>query len=102
MIMEITNENLVDAFRKSGRTQIEFCREHDIEIEKLRYYLYKKGKQAARKNSKGQKHTPSASFISFDSPGPLRIDKLSATIIHGRFTLTEISNLIHSLAAANA
>lgn len=100
--MDINDENLVDAFRKSGKTQAEFCREHAIAIQKLQYYLYKKGKTTVKLSSRGHNHTLPPSFISFKTRGHHHTDTLSATIIHGRFTLAEISNLIHSLVAANA
>lgn len=97
--MDINNGNLVEAFRKSGKTQIEFCSEHNIELEKLRYYLYKKGKQSVKRSQKKRTvQLKPASFISFKAPVPAEAsEKLNATIIYGKFSIAEISKLIRSL-----
>jgi hypothetical protein len=56
--MEINNANLVEAFRLSGLTQGKFCKENGIALERLRYYLYKKGRSKAgvKKSTQDRKH----------------------------------------------
>ena len=40
--MRVERKGLAEKFRKSGQTQDVFCKEHEINIHTLRYYLYKK------------------------------------------------------------
>jgi hypothetical protein len=100
--MSMTNNQLVSAFRRSGKTQEDFCAEHGISPHKLRYYLYKKGNRV--KPSPPERLStpailqPSPSFISFDHHTGHRNDsRQSFTIITGRFTIDEMGHLIRAM-----
>ena len=101
--MSIANDQLIPAFRKSGKTQEDFCAEHGISPHKLRYYLYKRGKRIQslrpKRHLKPAMPTQSApSFISFNHNTNHRSDKKQAfTIITGRFTINEMAQLLRAL-----
>jgi hypothetical protein len=87
--MEHTKQNIVEAFRSSGQTQQQFCTTHDISIERLRYYLYKKGSRKTADKSKQLKPT----FITF---APTESSQ-HCTIIHGTFTASSLAALVKEL-----
>jgi hypothetical protein len=100
--MSITNDQLVPAFRKSGKTQEDFCMEYGISPNKLRYYLYKKVNQSKpslpERLSKPTIPHPSPSFISFDHHTDSRSDTRQAfTIITGRFSINEMGKLLRAM-----
>jgi hypothetical protein len=65
--MELTNEMLIPTFRASGLTQKEFCKVHNISLEKLRYHLYRK-KKVQIKNGKLLSSKTGPAFITFEKP----------------------------------
>ena len=100
--MSITNDQLVTAFKKSAKTQEDFCAEHGISPHKLRYYLYKRGKRVKtilpERHSKPTIPQSAPSFISFDHRTCNRSDtKHACTIITGRFTINEMGQLLRAL-----
>jgi hypothetical protein len=100
--VEITKDNIVELFRSSGKTQYSFCKDNEIEIERLRYYLYKKPrreKTALIALKKEKVLPPSPAFISFNNINTPSLQKPqntrhSVTIIQGQFTITEIASLL--------
>jgi hypothetical protein len=103
--MDITNDQLAAAFKRSGKSQDEFCAQHDITIHKLRYYLYKKGKKV-RKSPKSDRmplvgHQQAApAFISFKTES--RSDHTHAvTIVTARFTTEELATLLRAMEAGS-
>lgn len=99
--MELTNEMLIPTFRASGLTQKEFCKVHNVSLEKLRYHLYRK-KKVQIKNGKLLSSKKGSAFITFEKPqkSELKQDKengKTCTIIHGRFNPKELAALIHEL-----
>ena len=52
--MDQAYETLVTQFRESGLTQETFCKNNDISVERLRYYLYKKKTAIARNDNHGR------------------------------------------------
>jgi hypothetical protein len=101
MDMEFSNETLAEAFKASGLTQQQFCDKHEIKLERLRYYLYKKVKKSNRAHSKQREQSASPAFISFDkisSPQDCNISNKSAcTIIHGNFSIEDLASFISVL-----
>ena len=100
--MSIANDQLVSVFRRSAKTQEDFCAEHGISPHKLRYYLYKKGKRLQpllpERRSKPAIPQSAPSFISFDHRIDNRSDKKQAfTIITGRFTINEMGQLLRAM-----
>jgi len=100
--VEITKDNIVGLFRASGKTQYLFCKDNDIKIERLRYYLYKKPKRMNAALSVVKKISSAAmspAFISFNhcntsSLPQTQTIKHSVTIIRGQFTMSEIASLL--------
>lgn len=82
----MNNETMVTTFRSSGLTQQQFCDKHNISIERLRYYLYKKQKSKKPKSAQ-------AAFITFTPQPP----SVSCTIIHGQFTPSSLAALVKEL-----
>ena len=100
--MNITNENLVEAFRTSGLTQEAFSKKHNISIERLRYYLYKKNPEKPKPRKKQQKRSKAPAFISFNKEASTPVknndDTLhSYTIIHGKFSQNQLASFIKEL-----
>jgi len=97
--MALTNEMLIPTFKASGLTQKEFCKAHNVSLNKLRYHLYKKKK--SRKESADRFPLRTApTFITFERPSELNQngDKEKAcTIIHGRFSVKELASIIKDL-----
>lgn len=102
--MSIVNDQIVPAFRRSGKTQEDFCAEHGVSIHKLRYYLYKRTKRV--KPLLPEKHSqptmpnpvPSPSFISFNHHTDNQNDaKHTFTIINVRFTIKEMGQLLRAI-----
>jgi hypothetical protein len=100
--MKTRNIHLAAEFKASGKTQAAFCAERGISTEKLRYYLYKKGKCAVSMQ-KTQKPVPAVTvkpaFFSINR------DMLSTmapqhhcTIIQGSFSIAEIVELLTGAA----
>lgn len=96
--MEITTENLIATFRTSGLTQTAFCKEHNITLERLRYFLYRKNKAISAKKQTTKKSLSKPAFVSFDKP-PISIQDLpnTITIIHGNFTIKQVAALVSNL-----
>jgi len=97
--MLLSNESIVSEFRSSAMTQEAFCKHHNISIEKLRYYLYKK-KPVTKKSSKivdGEKSQPSFVCLKRDSSvyndAVVPDVKTQCTIIFGAFTIAELCEL---------
>lgn len=98
--MEITNENIVSVFKSSAKTQVAFCRDNGINVEKLRYYLYKKNKSATKISlpARQKSNTATPAFITFNRststvPVSSQPSKHNVTIIRGQFTISEIAAL---------
>lgn len=93
------NSDLISRFRASGQTQEAFCDTHSISIEKLRYYLYKKNKKT--KKQPRRKSVPQQ-FISFPAvpPRPAVENRKSFTVVHGQFTIKELSDLFQTMRDA--
>jgi len=91
--MLLSNETIVSEFRSSAMTQEAFCKLHDVPIEKLRYYLYKK-KSLTKKAKKTQ---PSFVCLKKDTPVTNATVapglKMQCTIICGSFTIADIYEL---------
>ena len=101
--MSISSDQIVPEFRKSAKTQEDFCADHGISIHKLRYYLYKRGKRMQpllrERPKKSAMPQPSPSFISFDHHADTRnVTKPAFTIITGRFTINELGELLRAIA----
>jgi hypothetical protein len=94
--MNNSYSDIVSKFKSSGKTQEVFCKENNVPIESLRYYLYKKDKRKSSKSAITDKSFTSPAFISFNKPDTEHIgsNKHCVTIITGRFTIKELSNLI--------
>lgn len=96
--MEITTETLVSAFKASGLSQKEFCREHNVSLVKLQYHLYRKKKNPTNNISKfSPKNRPS--FITFEKPEQNELNRneeigKAITIIYGRFNPKEIAAML--------
>lgn len=82
--MSTSGDHLVEEYRNGDKTQAEFCRERQINVNTLRYHLYKKNKRRKSSNA-----TP---FISF-SPSAME-QKHPVTIIRGQFTLHELFEIL--------
>lgn len=91
--------DLITQFKASGLTQEAFCNTHSISIEKLRYYLYKKNKKLKTKPLR--KSLPQQ-FISFPAatPRPAVENRSSFTVVHGQFTIKELSDLFQTMRDA--
>jgi hypothetical protein len=94
--MNDPGNDLVAQFKSSGKTQEAFCEANNIPIERLRYHLYKKGSRKASKSVTTKKGITSPAFISFNNSDTkcINSNKHSVTIINGRFTIKELSDLI--------
>lgn len=100
--MNNRNVHLAAEFKASGKTQAAFCAERGISTEKLRYYLYKKGKCTV---SMQKKHKPAPvvtaqpAFLSInrDMLGTMAA-KHDCTIIQGSFSIAEIMKLLSGAA----
>src|SRR5512133_75857 len=97
--MLLSNESIVSEFRSSAMTQDEFCKQHNISIEKLRYYLYKK-KPAIKKASKiadSKKSQPSFVCLKRDASvfndAVIPDEKTECTIIYAAFTIAQLHEL---------
>jgi hypothetical protein len=100
--MEITNDNLVATFRASGLTQAAFCKEQNIALERLRYYLYRKNRETSSNKQATVKRVPKPAFISFDNPAAIACNSNqdlpnTVTIIRGKFTFKQVAALISNL-----
>ena len=97
--MIVSNESLVSEFRASALTQAAFCKLHDISIERLRYYLYKKKPQSQKNHETRRTSKTQPSFVCLTkdticSNGTVTSgSKMHCTIICGTFTIAEISEL---------
>jgi hypothetical protein len=97
--MRVERKSLAEKFRKSGQTQDVFCKEHEINIHKLRYYLYKKDNHrlSSKPSKKGfAPNRVSAPFISFSGNTPCdgTQKRYPVTIINGHFTSHELLEFI--------
>jgi hypothetical protein len=101
MDMEQANESLVTQFRESGLTQEAFCKNNDISLERLRYYLYKKKPAIARNDNHGRNRKKTPSFISFQQPAEQVLSQKcpvsNYTIVHGTFSCKQLAELIREL-----
>lgn len=101
--MNITIDKLVSAFRASGQTQETFCKSNGISLERLRYYLYKKcSAQSTKPRNHNLKKSKTPAFISFSKPEqtPSKMVQDTThryTVIHGRFTHSQLVTLIREL-----
>jgi len=99
--MDQSNETLVTQFRESGLTQETFCKNNNISLERLRYYLYKKKPAIAKNGNHGRNRKKPPSFISFQQPTEQVLSqKCSAsnyTIVHGTFSCKQLAELIREL-----
>ena len=100
--MEITNDNLLSTFRASGQTQEAFCRDNGIALERLRYYLYKKDRTTTKSRNTIRKNKKAPAFISFSRPEctppkTVQDSTFNYTVIHGKFTHSQLVALIKEL-----
>jgi hypothetical protein len=102
--MSIPAQTLAADFRRSGKTQQDFCTAHNISIHTLRYYLYKKPRRepstfsrSVQPDSAGT--APLPSFISFNRGTlPENISRHPVTIIQGFFSTSEAIEILSSAA----
>jgi len=104
--MNNRNVHLAAEFKASGKTQAAFCAERGISTEKLRYYLYKKGKhtvsmQTANKPTRTAAVTAKPAFLSINRDTLIATtaqQQHHCTIIQGSFSITEIVELLSGAA----
>lgn len=94
---------LIDDYRKSGQTQSVYCREHHLNINTLRYHLYKKDTSRKRAITMAGVAQPSP-FISFPEipAAQLKHFRYPATIVSGNFTAQELICILNGVAAGKA
>jgi hypothetical protein len=95
-------EILVEAFKSSGLTQKEYCVQNGIGLDTLKYHLYKKRAAVKADNSivpAAKQQSPA--FMTFNPafpPEPGRENSpIDITIIHGRFTVFQISAILNGI-----
>jgi hypothetical protein len=96
--------NLAADFRRSGKTQQDYCTKNNVSIHTLRYYLYKKPRRKSSAVSQPEQPDPAAtvvpSFISFNREShPENKSRHSFTVIHGFFSITELAEILSSATA---
>jgi len=95
-------EILVEAFKSSGLTQKEYCVQHGIGLDTLKYHLYKNRAAVKADNSisPAMKQQPSA-FMTFNPAPPPEHggenSPIDLTIIHGRFTAFQLSAILNGM-----
>lgn len=97
--MTIPTRILADDFRRSGKTQQDYCAKKNISIHTLRYYLYKKPRRKSSGVPRPQQPSPVTttipSFISFNrEASPENTSRPPVTVIHGHFTITELVEIL--------
>jgi hypothetical protein len=97
--MNIPDHNLVADFRRSGKTQQDYCTAHNVSIHTLRYHLYKRSRRKVPSTSQLQRPGSIAvaapSFISFSRETiPENTSYRHFTVIHGTFSVTELVEFI--------
>ena len=97
--MRVEKTGLAEKFGKSRQIQDAFCKEHQINIHTLRYYLYKKDNypRSAKTTPKVISNaTISSPFLSFsgNQQCDIRQKRYPVTIIKGLFTINELFELI--------
>ena len=97
--MNIPARSLADDFRRSGKTQQDYCTQKNISIHTLQYYLYKKSRFKSSRVPKPQQPEPVAttipSFLSFNREvPPENTFRPPVTVIHGHFSITELAELL--------
>jgi hypothetical protein len=98
--MVLSSETLVTHFKESGLTQETFCKNNNIPIERLRYYLYKKSRSKIKTGKRRINPKRTQTFVSFPQPSEPLLTKNSAsnyTIVHGAFTHQQLAMLIREL-----
>ena len=101
--MNPSNEPLVAQFKASGLTQETFCKNNNISLERLRYYLYKKNRVKATTGTRRVSRKATPSFISFQKPQERVLTKempSNYTIIHGTFTCQQLVTLVRELGGS--
>ena len=86
-------------YRRSGKTQQDYCTDKNVSIHTLRYYLYKKPR---RKYSKAPRHQQSRlataaapSCIIFNREAHSEnTSRHSVTVIHGFFFVAELAEIL--------
>ena len=97
--MNTSTNTLAADFRRSGKTQKDYCTKNNISIHTLRYYLYKKPRRKSSTVSQPVQPSSTAaalpSFISFNREAPPEnTSRQPFTVIHGFFSMTELAKLI--------
>lgn len=102
--MDQANESLVAQFRESGLTQEAFCKNNDISLERLRYYLYKKKTAIARNDNHSRNPKKTPSFVSFQQPAEQLLSQKGTvsnyTIVHGTFSSKQLAEFIRELGGS--
>jgi hypothetical protein len=96
--MTTPGHTLAADFRRSGKTQQDYCTEKNISIHKLRYYLYKEPRRKFFRTPRHQQSSPTAtavpSFISFNrEPHPENTSRHPVTVIQGFFSVAELAEI---------
>jgi hypothetical protein len=97
--MNMPANNLAADFRRSGKTQQNYCTEKKISIHTLRYYLYKKPQRKYFRTPRHQQSSPAAaavpSFISFNRETvPENTSRQPVTVIHGFFSVKDLVEIL--------
>jgi hypothetical protein len=97
--MNAQANTLAADFRRSGKTQLDYCTEKSISIHTLRYYLYKKPHRKFSRMPRHQQSSPAAppvpSFISFNCEShPKNTSRQPVTVIHGFFSVNELVEIL--------
>jgi hypothetical protein len=97
--MNVPAHTLTADFRRSGKTQQDYCTEKKISIHTLRYYLYKKPRRKFFRTPRHQQSNPTASvvpsFISFNREAlPENTSRHPVTVIHGFFSVAELAEIL--------
>lgn len=97
--MNVPIPTLTADFRRSGKTQQDYCTENDISIHTLRYFLYKKPRRkfsrTPKTNQPGPATTAVPSFISFNREShPENTSRQPVTVLHGFFSVTELIEIL--------
>jgi hypothetical protein len=97
--MNIPARTLADDFRRSGKTQQDYCTKKNISIHTLRYYLYKKSRSKSTGVPKPRQPSPVKttipSFLSFNREAPPENTfRTPVTVIHGYFSIPEMVEVL--------
>lgn len=94
--MAQNTEKLVSAYKSSGLTQREFCKNRGIAVSSLQYHLLK-SKKNSTKNVNISKGTFLPVSISRESTKVNSLDR-TVILIHGNIQIPEISQLLQTLS----